>query len=107
MRRLILLAALTMAATAGAQPASPLAGIWRGERLADDTEQVKLQALNDAIDEAAGFTPDDHRAVEFTAVPKGIAGRDLDGSQRDLLLSLLGLPPHLLPPLRLQKVVTL
>jgi hypothetical protein len=68
----------------------PLAGIWRDERFPDDTEQGKLQALSDAIDEAAGFTPDDHRAVEYTASAKGIPGRDLDGSQRELLLALLG-----------------
>jgi hypothetical protein len=73
---------------------SPLAGIWRGERLADDTEQVKLQALNDAIDEAAGFTPDDHRAVEFTAVPR--ASR---AATRRLPARPPALPPrHLLRP---------
>src|SRR4051794_30249250 len=33
----------------------PLAGIWRGERFSDPVEQAKLQALSDAIDEAAGF----------------------------------------------------
>ena len=68
----------------------PLADIWRDARFADDNEQVKLQALSDAIDEAAGYTPDDHRTVEYTTVPKGIPGRDLDSSQRELLLSLLG-----------------
>jgi len=68
----------------------PLAGIWRDERFPDDTEQAKLQALSDAIDEAAGFAPDDHRAVEYTTAPKGIPGRDLDSAQRELLLSLLG-----------------
>ena len=67
----------------------PLAGIWR-ERFPDTTEQAKLQALSDAIDEAAGLTPDDHRAVHYTATPKGVAGRDLDGAQRELLLALLG-----------------
>lgn len=68
----------------------PLSGLWRDKRFADGTEQIKLQASSDAIDEAAGFTPDDHRAVEYTAAPKGIPGRDLDSSQRELLLSLLG-----------------
>ena len=68
----------------------PLAGIWRDERFADDDEQVKLQALSDAIDDTAGFTSEDHRTVEYTADPKGIPGRDLDSSQRQLLLSLLG-----------------
>ncbi len=68
----------------------PLAGIWRDERFADDAEQAKLQTLSDAIDEAAGFTPEDHRTVEYTTAPRGVAGRDLDTSQRELLRALLG-----------------
>jgi hypothetical protein len=68
----------------------PLAGVWRDERFPDDSEQAKLQALSDAIDDTTGLTPDDHRAVEYTAAPKGVPGRDLDSSQRELLLSLLG-----------------
>ncbi|TQM54567.1 DUF3500 domain-containing protein [Humibacillus xanthopallidus] len=68
----------------------PLAGIWRDERFRDDTEQATLQALSDAIDERAGLTPEDHRTVEYTTTPKGVAGADLDGSQRELLLALLG-----------------
>jgi len=67
----------------------PLAGIWRDTRFPDNTEQAKLQRLSDAIDEAAGFTPSDHCAVEYTTVPKGLPGRELDSSQRELLLSLL------------------
>ena len=68
----------------------PLAGIWRDDRFPDDTEQAKLQALSDLIDETAGFSPDDHGNVEYTTAPKGIPGHDLDSSQRELLLSLLG-----------------
>ena len=68
----------------------PLAGVWRDQRFPDGAEQTKLQALSDAIDEAAGLTADDHRAVQYTATPKGIAGRDLDSGQRELLLALLG-----------------
>ena len=67
-----------------------LAGIWRDRRFADDTEQARLQATSDAIDETAGLTPDDHRAVAYTRSPKGVPGRDLDTSQRELLRSLLG-----------------
>jgi Protein of unknown function (DUF3500) len=67
----------------------PLADIWRDERFPDDTEQAKLQALSDAIDEAGGLTPDDHRTVQYTATPKGVAGRDLDSAHRELLLALL------------------
>ena len=68
----------------------PLVGIWRHPRFSDELEQVKLQALSDAIDAAAAFTPDDHRTVELTHAPKGIPGRDLDRSQRELLVALLG-----------------
>lgn len=68
----------------------PLAGVWRDERFPDDAEQARLQALSDAVDDRAGLTRDDHRAVEYTAVPKGVPGRDLDRPQRELLLALLG-----------------
>ena len=67
----------------------PLARIWRDARFPDDTEQQKLQALSDAIDEAAGFTDHDHRTVEYTRAPKGIPGRDLDVRQREVLRELL------------------
>jgi hypothetical protein len=68
----------------------PLAGIWRDPRFPDDAEQAKLQALSDAIDEAAGFDDADHEAVAYTATPKGVPGRDLDAGQRELLHALLG-----------------
>jgi hypothetical protein len=68
----------------------PLTGIWRDESLQDPVEQAKLQALSDAIDAATGFDEGDHRALEFTPTPKGIAGGDLDAEQRDLLRALLG-----------------
>ncbi|WP_433361201.1 DUF3500 domain-containing protein [Actinoplanes sp. CA-142083] len=67
----------------------PLAGIWRDERFPDPAEQAKLQALSDAIDAAAGYEEDDHRSLEYTARPKGIAGADLSTGQRDLLRALL------------------
>jgi hypothetical protein len=68
----------------------PLVGIWRDEQFGDSAEQAKLQAMSDAIDAAAGFGEDDHRALEFTAAPKGVAGSELGAQQRDLLLALLG-----------------
>jgi hypothetical protein len=68
----------------------PLVGIWRDERFGDPAEQAKLQAMSDAIDAAAGFGEADHRALEFTAAPKGVAGAELDAGQRELLLALLG-----------------
>jgi hypothetical protein len=70
--------------------AVPLTAVWRDERFADDAEQTKLQALSDAIDAAAGFADDDHGAIAYTAVPKGVPGSDLDAGQRDLLRALLG-----------------
>lgn len=67
----------------------PLAGIWRHERFADDEEQAKLQALSDRIDEAADYDEVDHRAVEYTSDPKGVAAADLDAARRALLRALL------------------
>ncbi len=68
----------------------PLAGIWRDERFPDPVEQTKLQALSDAIDVAAGYGEADHRALEYTARPKGIPGADLRAEERELLRALLG-----------------
>lgn len=68
----------------------PLAGVWRDERFPDPIEQAKLQDLSDRIDDTAGLTPDDHRRVAYSTVPKGIAAVDLDAGQRDLLRALLG-----------------
>lgn len=68
----------------------PLAGIWRDERFPDDEQQAKLQALSDAIDDAAAYSEEDHAVVEYTTTPKGVAGADLDAGQRDVLRALLG-----------------
>ena len=68
----------------------PLAAIWRTERFADDAEQARLQALSDAIDDAAAFSEEDLRAVEYTAAPRGVAGAALDAGQREQLRALLG-----------------
>ena len=70
--------------------AIPLTGVWRGERFLDPAEQERIQALSDAIDAAAGFDENDHRAVEFTAIPKGLPAAELDDRQRALLRALLG-----------------
>ena len=67
----------------------PLAGIWRDERFPDAVEQAKLQALSDAIDDAAAYTDDHHAAVEYTATPKGVAAAELDTGQREMLRALL------------------
>ena len=68
----------------------PLTGIWRGEKFLDPAEQERIQAQSDAIDTAAGFDENDHRAVEYTAIPKGLPAAELDDGQRALLRTLLG-----------------
>jgi hypothetical protein len=68
----------------------PLTGIWRGPRFVDPAEHDRIQAVSDAIDRAAGFGESDHRAVEFTASPKGLPAAELDDRQRALLRALLG-----------------
>jgi hypothetical protein len=68
----------------------PLAGIWRDERFPDPVEQAKLQSVSDAIDAAAGYDESDHRALEYTAQPKGIPGAELRPDERELLRALLG-----------------
>jgi len=68
----------------------PLSGIWRDERFPDPVEQAKLQALSDAIDDAAAYTDEDHGAVAYTATPKGVAAAELDTGQREMLRALLG-----------------
>ena len=67
----------------------PLAGIWRDERFPDPRAGQAAGAQR--RDRRGGRLPDDdHRALEYTATPKGVAGRDLDAGQRELLLALLG-----------------
>jgi len=63
--------------------AIPLAGIWRDEGFPDPVEQAKLQALSDAIDDAAAYEDADHAAVEYTVTPKGVAAAELDAEQGD------------------------
>ncbi|MFP5372994.1 MAG: DUF3500 domain-containing protein, partial [Actinomycetes bacterium] len=67
----------------------PLARVWREERFPDPVEQGKLQALSDAIDEAAGYGDPDHAAVELTDQPKGVPAAELDAEQRALLRALI------------------
>lgn len=67
----------------------PLAGVWRGERFSDATEQAKLQALSDAIDTKSGYSDADHAAVSYTAAPRGVAAAQMDAEQRSLLRLLL------------------
>ena len=83
----------------------PLSGLWRDERFPDPAEQAELQSLSDAIDEAAGYSDDDHRTVAYTQARKGVAAAELDGEQRELLRALLGtyldrVPPEVSPRAR-------
>ena len=66
-----------------------LSGVWRDERFPDAAEQAKLQALSDSIDEAAGYGPADHGAVQYTAEPKGVPAAEFDAEQRAMLRALL------------------
>ena len=76
----------------------PLSGVWRDERFPHPEEQAKLQTLSDAIDDAAGYSEDDHAAVAYTRAPKGLAAVELDGEQRELLRALLGTYLDRVPP---------
>ena len=69
--------------------ALPLAAIWRDERFADPVEQAKLQALSDAIDEAAAYGDPEHAALEYTSVPRGGPAAELDAEQRSVVRALL------------------
>jgi hypothetical protein len=65
----------------------PLRDIWRGRLPAEfDELAVRIQA---AADEAAGLTTADLVAMSFSPVPKGLAGREMDAGQREMLQTLL------------------
>lgn len=68
----------------------PLAGIWREERFADPAEQERLQALSDAIDRASGYSEADHAEIAYSAVPRGVAAREMGPGPRQVLRALLG-----------------
>ena len=66
----------------------PLTEIFRGD-FSDATEQAKLQALSDAIDDATGYDDGDHSALAYTTTPKGVPAAEFDAEQRELLRALL------------------
>jgi hypothetical protein len=76
----------------------PLAAIWRDERFRDAAEWARLQAVSDAIDEAAGYGEAEHAALEYTAQPRGVPAAELDAGQRELLRALLGTYLDRVPP---------
>jgi hypothetical protein len=85
-----------------------LPDVWRG-RFSDPALAARLDAVSSAAEEASGVTPDDHRRLALTAVPKGVPGSALDGSQREILRALLGtyvgrVPDGLAPSIDLDEV---
>jgi hypothetical protein len=69
--------------------ALPLTAIWRDERFPDPVEQAKLQALSDAIDEAAAYGDPEHAALEYTSAPRGVPAAELNAAQRTVVRALL------------------
>ncbi|MEV1293684.1 DUF3500 domain-containing protein [Pseudonocardia sp. NPDC049635] len=67
----------------------PLAGIWRG-RFGSDTEQAKLDAASEAIEERAGFTGPEQDLLRLSRSPRGVPASELDAAQREMLRDLLG-----------------
>ena len=66
----------------------PLPDLWRGH-FDDQLLEDRLWSAHDGLEAKLGVTDDDHRAVELTDVPKGIAARDLTPSRREHLRELL------------------
>jgi hypothetical protein len=66
-----------------------LTAIWRDERFPDPVEQAKLQALSDAIDEAAAYGDPEHAALEYTSAPRGVPAAELNAAQRTVVRALL------------------
>jgi Protein of unknown function (DUF3500) len=63
--------------------------LWR--RPFTEPDLVERVARMDADNEqASGYDAEDYQRLALTSVPKGLAARDLDGGQRDLLRALLG-----------------
>lgn len=65
----------------------PLPEVWR-ERFTGALDE-KLLAVHEGAERHYGITPSDHAAVELSSEPKGVAGRELDSSQRELLRAVL------------------
>jgi hypothetical protein len=72
-----------------------LPDIWRGRLTGASGERV--EALQRRLEAGLG-TRDEHlEAVRFTLAPKGVAGRDLDAGQRELLRSIVAVYVSRLP----------
>ena len=79
-----------------------LRDIWRGHFAERKLDELVTRTGEDG-DRASGYDDADYRRLALTGVPKGLAARDLDAGQRDLLRALLatylGRVPEGLSPL--------
>jgi Protein of unknown function (DUF3500) len=65
-----------------------LRDIWRGQ-FSDPGLAERVTRMGDGAERASGYDAGDHRRVALTSAPKGLAARELDAGQRDLLRALL------------------
>jgi Protein of unknown function (DUF3500) len=65
-----------------------LGEVWRG-RFTDPALARRIAEMEADAERASGYSARDHRRLELTGVPKGLAAADLDAGQRDLLRALL------------------
>jgi hypothetical protein len=63
--------------------------LWR-KPFTDPGLAERITAMDAGNASSSGYDADDHRSVALTGSPKGLAARDLDAGQRDLLRALLG-----------------
>jgi hypothetical protein len=63
--------------------------LWR-RPFTDPELAGSITAMDTGNASGSGYDAGDHRRVALSAVPKGLAARDLDAGQRDLLRALLG-----------------
>ncbi|MDR7303730.1 DUF3500 domain-containing protein [Haloactinomyces albus] len=66
----------------------PLPDLWRGH-FDDQPLEDRLWSMHNNLEAHLGVTESDHRAVELTKAPKGIAARDLPPERREHLRELL------------------
>ncbi|SFL50101.1 DUF3500 domain-containing protein [Geodermatophilus ruber] len=82
--------------------------IWRG-RFTDPRLLDRVTGMERRAREATGYAPADHRRLALTAQPQGLPAAELDGEQRELLRTLLGVylgrvPDGLAPQVDLDEV---
>ncbi|RCW41002.1 uncharacterized protein DUF3500 [Halopolyspora algeriensis] len=75
----------------------PLPDLWRGH-FDDQPLEDRLWSMHHDLEAHLGVTESDHRAVELTEAPKGVAARDLTPNQRKHLRDLLEVYIGRMPP---------